>query len=50
MEKVYLDEQLWYIENFLTEEELTAIMAIANEKDGWYKTNRSYSIRNKLPM
>jgi hypothetical protein len=34
MEKIYLDEQLWCIENFLTEEELVAITEIANEKNG----------------
>jgi hypothetical protein len=48
MEKIFLDEQLWYIENFLTEEEITTLMAMANEKDGWYKTQRSPSIRNKF--
>jgi hypothetical protein len=48
MEKIYLDEQLWYIENFLTEEEIKALMEIASEKNGWYKTQRSPSIRNKF--
>ena len=34
MKKIYLDEQLWYIENFITEEEIAQLMEIANEKTG----------------
>jgi hypothetical protein len=34
MEKIYLDEQLWYIENFITEDEIAALMEMANEKTG----------------
>lgn len=34
MEKIYLDEQLWYIENFITEEEIAQLMEMANEKIG----------------
>ncbi len=48
MEKIYLDEQLWYIENFITEDEIKELMKMANEKTGWYKTQRSPSIRNKF--
>lgn len=34
MEKIYLDEQLWYIENFITEEEVAQLVKMANEKTG----------------
>lgn len=48
MKKVFIDEELWYIENFLTEEEIQELMSHANEKTGWYKTSRCSSIRNKF--
>ena len=34
MEKIYLDEQLWYIENFITEDEIAQLMEMSNEKTG----------------
>ena len=34
MKKIYLDEQLWYIENFITEDEIAQLMEMANEKTG----------------
>lgn len=48
MDKVFIDKELWYIENFLTEKEMAEIMTYANEPTGWYKTLRSVSIRNKF--
>jgi len=48
MKKVFIDEELWYVENFLTEEEIQELMSHANENTGWYKTSRCYSIRNKF--
>jgi hypothetical protein len=47
-EKIFLDKELWYIKNFLTKEEIRELMVHANEKTGWYKTSRCYSIRNKF--
>lgn len=46
--KVFIDKDLWYIENILTNEELNEIMSHANEKNKWYKTMRAESIRNKF--
>ena len=46
--KVFIDKDLWYIENILTEEEINEIMSYANEKNKWYKTMRAASIRNKF--
>jgi hypothetical protein len=34
MNKVFIDKELWYIENFLTEEEIADIMTHANEPTG----------------
>jgi hypothetical protein len=34
MNKVFIDNELWYIENFLTEEELSEIMKHANDPTG----------------
>lgn len=34
MNKIFLDEQLWYIENFITEDEIAQLMEMANEKTG----------------
>lgn len=48
MEKVYIDKELWYIENFLTEKEIELIMKEANQKDGWYKFPNSPAIRNRF--
>ena len=48
MKKIYIDKELWYIENFLTKEEIEKIMSRANEKNGWYITSRSPSIKNRF--
>ncbi len=48
MKKNIIEEDLWYIENFLTDKEIEELMRHANEKTGWYKTSRCYSIRNKF--
>lgn len=52
MEKVILDEGLWYIKNFLTEEELATLKKYCDEPTGWYTTMRSpyKNILNKFPM
>jgi hypothetical protein len=34
MDKVFIDKELWYIENFLTEKEMAEIMTYANEPTG----------------
>jgi hypothetical protein len=46
--KIFIDKDLWYIEDFLYKKELEELMLHANEKTGWYKTVRSSSIRNKF--
>ena len=52
MEKIYLDEGLWYIKNFLTKEELNTLKKYCDEPTGWYTTMRSHykNILNKFPM
>jgi hypothetical protein len=52
MEKVHLDEGLWYIENFLTKKELNILKKYCDEPTGWYTTMRSHykNILNKFPM
>lgn len=47
-QKVFIDEDLWYIPNFLTEAESAALKAYYDEPKGWYITSRSPSIRNKF--
>jgi hypothetical protein len=47
-QKVYIDQDLWYIPNFLTEEEAAALKEHCDEPTGWYITSRSPSIRNKF--
>ena len=47
-QKVYLDKDLWYIPNFLTEEESAELKRHCDEPTGWYITSRSPSIRNKF--
>jgi hypothetical protein len=47
-QKVYLDKDLWYIPNFLTEEESSELRKHYDEPNGWYITSRSPSIRNKF--
>lgn len=51
MEKVYLDEGLWYIENFLTQHELDVLKPFCDSPDAWYTTMRSpyKNILNKFP-
>ena len=51
MNKVYLEEGLWYIENFLTQEELDILKPYCDEPTGWYTTMRSHykNILNKFP-
>ncbi len=46
--KVFIDTKLWYIENFLSLEEIEYLMTYANEPTGWYSTMRSDSIKNKF--
>lgn len=46
--KVFIDEDLWYIPNFLTEEESIALKEYCDDPNGWYITSRSPSIRNKF--
>jgi len=47
-QKVFIDKDLWYIPNFLTEEETNALKKYCDEPKGWYITSRSPSIRNKF--
>jgi hypothetical protein len=47
-QKVYLDQDLWYIPNFLTENESAELKRHYDEPTGWYITSRSPSIRNKF--
>lgn len=51
-EKVVIEKDLWYIENFLTKEELDWFQPYINDKTGWYTTMRSpyKNILNKFPM
>ena len=46
--KVFIDQDLWYIPNFLTEDELNFLKRYCDEPTGWYLTSRSTSIRNKF--
>ena len=46
MNKIFVEE-IWYIENFLTEKEISILIEEADKKAGLYKTMRSQSIRNK---
>lgn len=52
MNKVYLAEDLWYIENFLTEEELNVLKTYWEDPNAWYVTMRSpyKNILNKFPL
>lgn len=47
-QKVYIDKELWYIPNFLTEDEASVLKEHCDEPVGWYITSRSSSIRNKF--
>jgi len=46
--KVYIDKELWYIPNLLSDEELSYIRTFFDDPIGWYITSRSQSIRNKF--
>ena len=48
MNKVYLDKELWYIDSFLTEEELDLLMIEINKHEGWYKFPNAPAIRNRF--
>lgn len=48
MSKVFIDTELWYIPNFLTQEELSYIEPFCDDEKGWYTTSRSRSIKNKF--
>ena len=39
--KEYIEKDLWVIRNFLSEEELSWLMELANDPEGWYITMRS---------
>jgi hypothetical protein len=41
MDKVYLEGDLWYIEDFLTKEELDFFKPFMDDHEGWYTTMRS---------
>jgi hypothetical protein len=47
-QKVFIDKDLWYIDNFLTEAEAEALKKYCDDPNGWYITSRSPSIRNKF--
>ena len=47
-QKVFIDQDLWYIPNFLTTDELNFLKSYCDEPTGWYLTSRSTSIRNKF--
>jgi hypothetical protein len=41
MEKLYIDKELWVIENFLSQEEIDALMVYCLDENDWYTTMRS---------
>jgi hypothetical protein len=41
LEKTIIEGDLWYIENFLTQEELDFFKPFMDEPKGWYTTMRS---------
>jgi hypothetical protein len=41
LEKTVVDGELWYIDNFLTEEEIALFKEHTDDKNGWYTTMRS---------
>jgi len=51
MKKIYLEDDLWYIENFLTKAEIDALEPFYNDPKHWYTTMRSpyKNILNKFP-
>lgn len=46
--KVFIDTDLWYIPDFLRQEELDYLQPFLDDPHGWYITSRSKSIRNKF--
>lgn len=51
MEKIYLVDDLWYIDNFLTQKEIEILKPYCDDQNGWYTTMRSHykNILNKFP-
>jgi len=47
-QKIFIDKDLWYIPNFLTEDEFAVLKTYCDDPNGWYITSRSPSIRNKF--
>jgi hypothetical protein len=47
--KVFIDKELWYIPDFLSQDEFDYLEPFCNDPTGWYITSRSESIRNKFP-
>lgn len=41
MEKLYIDKELWVIENFLSQEEIDALMVYCLDENDWYTVMRS---------
>lgn len=41
LNKIVIEKDLWYIDNFLTQEEIDWIMSEANKESGWYITMQS---------
>jgi hypothetical protein len=52
IEKTIIEGDLWYIDNFLTQEEVDWFKPYMDEKTGWYTTMRSpyKNILNKFPF
>lgn len=46
--KVFIDTDLWYIPNFLNDEEINYLKTFFDDPIDWYITSRSKSIRNKF--
>lgn len=51
-QKTIIEGDLWYIDNFLTQEEIDWFKPYMDEKNGWYTTMRSpyKNILNKFPF
>lgn len=41
LQKTIIDEDLWYIDNFLTEDEISIFKTYTDDKNEWYTTMRS---------
>lgn len=46
--RVFIDTELWYIPNFLNEQELNYLKDFFDNPIDWYITSRSQSIKNKF--